>query len=1255
MILGGGALVSYSSSYALGVNPSAASGTVFLDNTDGDSSFTLSRGDYVVYSFGAVASFYGVVSKVGEAKRDPSSGLVHSFEVLDNRVRLAWQAVFGIWNMEDEMASKRIGRPGAPSAPGDEDTGGSDDVAVGVSVGSDYSVDFSGEPDDGGDNGTRRRRYWSILPQHWASGIKTWHDSPFNAREILNSAFANAWGDFGFSRNYHPDLADFVPLGLDHRSGVRLSNLIADINGRAGLDMYITGSRTLVWVRKGEGFFPIPDVTCDNIEAGESLAAVDTGLRVVGERVRIQVCNVELEPDWKPGWEKFIDEVAWRREVASVFSMPVETKANQADISAKAREVTVYQYAKAKDDAAFLDYRPFGRGSRANMPAWSYIQELVFRSYRIPPNHTLYGVPVSSLEMADTLLVGTDVSGEGAEAKQAYVTNPVEFYPSAQAQVIHKGQPLDFLQARDVRLFYLNARSLREEWTVAGDYEVDPVNLSVRFAAPVFVDGSPSEGKSLYLRENKGEGGGTNVTSGVAEGSDYLDVVVPNPNAQITAAGVKGSFCFLFGNYYQDYGVGPRRGPFPVQGLGLHLIDTSGASMSAAGTASFNESRLALPSTGGASFREILYEDGGKAEEKADAAVSSALGLSPVQATGGFHRHGSVATGLSGVVDRVTVRVDANGITEEVTYTKARATGVAFSERTLQRIQRTDEVFPGQEQLRNEARQYRMIAAAERRAASGPRSRTHRRFADVFSTPIGSEVSSTQVLYDKNSAAPSGGWKAGHVVWLDKDGWPSKSGTAFGGVLVSKPAASGSGGSSQAKELCVATAGRVPVRVGSGIQPGAPVFAEKGDAVGKSRGSVPIGRLAHAEKTPGGEDDELLALVDLAADAGDPGPFDLLGLFEHEGKWLLRFSPGRVLYNEIHNAGVFQENSGKGRAVVAVVPVIQMDGRGSVKLDDDDPPGIDIGSKTSGKVWIVCHGERCSNRSDDSTRMVLTDRDDKPEEKDGEVYVPVVSFDVVTTSGKKKLEDVEPHLQSDWPQSYLCEDRADSSDDSITSEWPSSLDVSDASSEDSNSSDDSGMGSDPSGDSDGDSEEGNDCDVAMIPRWENWVSRLPADPKYDPGYCVPAEYTFDIRCQFYFKYPFGGQQCLGIAYGVKCQGGFTVGEDPGSDEVEYKWRNDTLRTLKFRVPVPPACNYLLLTWRVKTFGPVPGFGGVEPEDPGCCDKSIGGISILRLPTASQPYAERQLPGVEGEYCGCSSSEGSSSDPPASPDPSDPSA
>jgi hypothetical protein len=105
---------------------------------------------------------------------------------------------------------------------------------------------------------------------------------------------------------------------------------------------------------------------------------------------------------------------------------------------------------------------------------------------------------------------------------------------------------------------------------------------------------------------------------------------------------------------------------------------------------------------------------------KASLQASALLNRQFYYQTGGYTVQGSNVTQLSAVIDRVTVRVDAfGGLTEEVDFTNERSRMVdAFGrlqltpERDFDRRASLTPVIPGQRELRQEANQMRLIAAA---------------------------------------------------------------------------------------------------------------------------------------------------------------------------------------------------------------------------------------------------------------------------------------------------------------------------------------------------------------------------------------------------------------------------------------------------------------------------------------------------------------------------------------------------------------
>ena len=958
MTIGGGSIIDFNFSKAWGVNPAAATGTIVVDTSaGGGSEAALAVGDYVTYSFGSVASFPGVVTDVGSSQ-EFGSGRKQTFQVVDNRIRLGWQTVFGAWNIEDDIYAKGDARPTTPSTGSSSSSNGDDTVHVQGAAST--FVEFinpstvAADPASS-DSWAGRRRFRHLLPQHWESGTWTYSDSPLTVSQILNSAFNHAWGDYGFNRSYDASMSTAVILGIDYQTGTKLSNLISEINSKLGLDMMISGSRNLTWARKGTGLKPVADSTATTISSGTSLTSVDTYIRVIGERMQIQQINVELEPDWNRNFDPYIDELAWFREVALRFDMPTDTKAQCADVAAFAREVTVADFANQVNHR-FLDSRPYGKISRNRLPVWVYIREFVYRAYRIPLDYVCHGVPLASLDIADGLLAATDITGDGEEGHQIYAFTPVEYYPPVQAQAICKGQPLDLINARDIRMFYRGAtKDLSHEWTTAPPFEVGVVSKSIRFHVPTFIDGDPAAGKSIYLLPNRGEGGGTDATSDVSESSDLLDIAIPNPDFEIEPAAVKCSFTFLMGRYYRDYGGGPRRGTSHAAGLDIHLLDcTLDDVLLDDGVRVMASEDVRVPDSAASMFQEVLYYDGGGAQEKADAIASSLLSLSPTQDSGGFTRHGVAGTALTPAIDRVSVVINFNeAITERVDYTKARATSAPLAERTLQRIQRSEELYSGQEALKREIREYRLIAGQLRGIKIDPRAREHVAFNDVFEKPVGSEGGASTFVMDNLSI----GFKSGEIVWLDDAGVPCEKGGSFGGIAVAD---------TKGKGLYIAHTGRVPVRVAGPIVVGGLVMADPGSKTGGAVGSVAIGRLTHGVSVSEYSTDILVQL-----DISVPSPDCRFRVTFDYDKQRLYVGPGSAAVVEATIVS-YSGMADPPRPVVPLDPVL--DGKAL-----SETAFWEVGGKEIGEVYqVICKysgGHAGMFLQKISEDMVLTDKE----------------------------------------------------------------------------------------------------------------------------------------------------------------------------------------------------------------------------------------------------------------------------------------
>lgn len=845
--IGGGAIKSQKATKAWGVNPANAEVEVVIDDPG---NFLLGEGDYVALQFGAITTFFGIITRL-ETSVSEGSGQMVNFTLLDNRIRLQWAVVTGAWNIEDQRTNGSAGRGDAAVPNIGTDSGsppGSDSVDFGEVPGglgatSSPGMAVPASPQAG------RRKYRHQPPEMTAAGIWLETDAPLSAREILNSAFGGAWGSYSFARSYHPSMDDIYPLGIDATDGMKLHSLVAQVTEACGLEVRLDGARTLVWGRKGDGLLPIiPSTTAGSRRIGRSLTANDTAVMVVGDANVVQVLNLELEADWNREYEAFIDEAAWVREVASVFEIDTDTKAKRAELMAKSREITLLEYATKLEDDAFLDYGMFGASSRLHIPVWTYVQELVFRSYRIPRDYVFGGVPLNSLRVAPKILWGTEVTGSGLSAKQRYRRDYKAYYPDVRVELAVRGQPLDLVDGRSIQVFSeRRTTNLRDQWVPFQDFEFDDITMAVRFRTPIFLDGNPAEDKALYSLVNKGKGGGVDVTSEVEEGSSYLDIVIPNPNYEVSPAGVKVSLAWELGKYRKVRGTGARRGSMKVPGLAMHLLDVSEDSgLAAAELAAVSGNPAFLPSLGGIEMKEIKMESGLTAEEVADAASDGVIQLLPVEDDGNYERFGEGGASLTNTIDRVTIEIGEGGLKETVEFTKARPSASFMAERLVARLQRVGELFPGQAALQREIEAYRLEAKLQAGAAAERRSSTHKRIKDVASVPVGAEVQSTAQYIDELDAAPDGGWKAGHIVWLDDQGRPAGDGVVFGGIVVSTPAQKDS--DAEKVILNCATQGVVPVICEAGVVD--QVWCEKGNRFGRQTGSYFLGELRHANPVP---------------------------------------------------------------------------------------------------------------------------------------------------------------------------------------------------------------------------------------------------------------------------------------------------------------------------------------------------------------------------------------------------------------------
>lgn len=750
-IIGGMSIVEYEMTRSWGLEPASASGRAVGEPTFG-------VGSYVVYSFGG-ATFYGIVTSLRET-RDLASGKEFSFGLVDNRIRLKWQLIFGAWNQPERRGE--VHQRVLPEPPAGEFTvggqTGADGADMNAGVGSPVPPTMGGYLSGGRDRG---RVYAHVVPSQWALQMRCYTAAAVSAADILRSAGKGSLGGFGFGWNFHAAQSKAV-MDVSANSGMPLSGLIQQIMDSQGLDVVLDGARTLRFERKGAGSLVIPEPSTGTHleEYGTALNARPTKVRVVGDRILVQCNNIALEADWRSGWEAFLSEPAWLAEVATRWGVSEATPGGRAEVAALSREVTVGQYVAKLGGApggAFADFGRWESASRMAMPCWAYLNEIVFRSYRIPESAELFGVKLRALEVHDGLLCACEIHGTGGGTVIRYRRAQVEFYPEATAFVIARGQPLDLLQFLDrEEVVRLRTKDLRNEWSEIGDFTVDAARHAIRFSTAVFLDGNPALGQSILLYPNRGEGGYVEAT-GLAAGDEYDSIVVPNANYVISPAEVKVSLVFRMGYYHKDFGTGQRWDVRQATNVSPHLLYGPGDGITDARLKNF-AGFLGTPTNPG-NLAEITYEDGKQADDLAADEAESLIARKSVETSGSYMRHGTAGTSLTGVIDRVTLRLTRDaGLTERVDFEKpVRRRGGSADPGDFARRERMEHLFSGHAELRREVAQLRAIAKLERQAEP-PRRKpgysTSGMTTEMFRKPAGAEDVHAKTYADPDGAAP---------------------------------------------------------------------------------------------------------------------------------------------------------------------------------------------------------------------------------------------------------------------------------------------------------------------------------------------------------------------------------------------------------------------------------------------------------------------------------------------------------------------
>lgn len=526
------------------------------------------------------------------------------------------------------------------------------------------------------ETGLRVRGYKHLYPADYDGWNWTYTPGPLTAAEILDAMFAAPTVLTGWARLYHSDQENYPVYGIDCLSGRKLGAAIQEVSSKQGLVVGLQGGRyRLVWVRKGVGVLPGFPSNSDRRRSGTSLSGNATRVLVVGDRNLYQVLNVPMVKDWVTAWEEFVVFELFAEDIYQRAVNPktgVRFNATPGDPEqfigrqlalAYASEITVREYAALRG-AAFADYRKFGGRSRMDMPVALYIRTLLFRAFR--PDLTSFGnisgTGVGTLQIEDRLLAR------------------VSYSPTTGVMSASVNEPADgngFAIVRGYKVGSDNFKSLKPE----------------QFGADLFSDARALWQPVPFQIDDGGEGDRFLIFDEPVVVSENLLTKVDghtviNRDFTLTVPSVRAALTFAAEPYVYRAGVAGKDHVENVSQLhGEYVVN-------------------------GSSITEVRYQNGQTADQIADDIAQSLLLNQYYYAGGGYEVRGSNGTQINSIIDRVSYQTGPNGTSEIVDFTTERGRNYFEPERRLDRLTREEALLPGQEELRQQAAQARLVAEA---------------------------------------------------------------------------------------------------------------------------------------------------------------------------------------------------------------------------------------------------------------------------------------------------------------------------------------------------------------------------------------------------------------------------------------------------------------------------------------------------------------------------------------------------------------
>lgn len=668
--------------------------------------------------------FYGTCRS--DMPMESSSGKLRALSFVDNRDFLEWDRVFCAFNLPDER------------------------IVAGV----------------------RQKRYRHLLPLDYASWKWTFTPAPYQARQIIKFLLGSPTVFDNWATLFHVDQKRPV-FDLDFTAGPSLKTALTEVTNKQGLVFTLMGGPwRLVWARKGEGELPtfthyrlnveqtaydadpylsvIPSAT-NNRSAGTSLSGNATRIRVLGDRNNYQVHDISVFSDWSSAWEQFFDANIFYEKIYKVgktkqavtlssdagsHTFPAGTKfidigayqvgspltyLDQDQIVSRqlaracALEITVREYAALVANNAFLDTRKFATRSRLDMPAVLYINQILFRAFRFPSPFAIVNadgnkVPLSSLAIAQKMIA--KVTHDPLTGVMAWDTTE---NADGNGYGIVKGYNIGrdlFRTIRPDRFDLSKWNDSRNVWEHI-EFQVD--------------DSGDVDGKYILFDEP------------IINSSDLIQMVdgygVFKARPFFTVPEVNIALTFDAEKFLYTKGEPGRDAVENVSGLNGQFVSS--------------KTSTTLPV-------EVAYASGKLATEVADEIAVSLLSLQYAYSKGRYTRfivpnpNGSFPLGLqlNGLLDRITVTVNASGCTEEVDLTTEAPRQTFIPERDLERNDRINALLPGQAELRQQANLARLTAAALQKSPEARKTASN-----AFKTVFGSSDPVEPVIVAGNGAS----------------------------------------------------------------------------------------------------------------------------------------------------------------------------------------------------------------------------------------------------------------------------------------------------------------------------------------------------------------------------------------------------------------------------------------------------------------------------------------------------------------------